>query len=191
MTVVDISAVPVEIGKRYRNLGLFTVNFEISFVQEDVLSLSTNDENPDLIISDVLGYYLTHAQYTKLTEVIEDLLLEGGIWLTRELIEPHGSPDPRQLTVLEIGQENRISGLNKFIHRVWGIELPIEDIQNFESIRWIMYETHPRSSRDEYFANLPKGLRVASSMATSTIGLINSEKPRIFEVAVIEKCQIG
>ncbi|MBU0569793.1 hypothetical protein KKB40_03355 [Patescibacteria group bacterium] len=183
LSVFDISPIPIGIGRVYKQLGLIPANFDVEFTQLDVLSLPKDTLKADLIISDVLGYYLTPDQYVSLTGVIKNTLSDGGLWLTRELIEPQGAPKPEDMSVSKSdGNE-----INRFVKRLFNVELPVEDIQQFENTRWTLAQTYPRHSGEDYRNALPTGLKIVTTIGISSQTLMQSDNPRIFETSIIER----
>lgn len=187
LSIFDISSVPIEVGKVYKKFGLLSSNFDVEFIKSDVLSLPQETSKADLIISDVLGYYLTPEQYTRLTGVIENTLSNSGLWLTRELVEPQGAPNPEDRTVLKLSPDERTNGFNRFIERLFSIKLPVEDIQQFENTRWAIAQTYSRRTGEEYRVNLPAGLKVVDTINVTSEALIKAQQQRIFETSIISK----
>ncbi|PIP63996.1 hypothetical protein COW96_04995 [Candidatus Roizmanbacteria bacterium CG22_combo_CG10-13_8_21_14_all_33_16] len=184
LSVFDISPIPIGIGRIYKQFGLIS---DAEFIQSDVLSLPKNTPKADLIISDVLGYCLTPEQYVNLTRVVENTLSNGGLWLTRELIEPKGAPKPEDRSVSKSDGDERINRINRLVKRLFNVELPIEDIQQFENTRWNLAQTYPRHSGKDYQDALPSGLENVSTIRISSQTLMQSDNPRIFETSIIKK----
>lgn len=187
LSVFDISPIPVEIGRIYKKFRLLPQGFNIEFFQSDVLSLPSDTAKADLIISDVLGYYLTPEQYIKLMISVESTLTTDGIWLTRELIEPQGAPKPEDRTVSKLPPDKIIDGLNEFIERIFKVRLPKRVIQDFINTRWVMVKTYPRCSEKDYFQALPETLKIINSIRISSEALIKADQQRIFEICIIQK----
>lgn len=187
LSVFDISPIPINISRVYKKLGLIPENFDVEFIQSDVLSLPKDTPKADLIISDVLGYYLTPEQYRKLTGVIENTLSDNGMWLTRELIEPQGAPKPEDMSVGKSDNDEWIKRFDEFVKQLFNVELPVEDIQQFEKTRWTLVQTYPRLSGEDYLNMLPPNLRTLTTIRFSSEKLMKSDHPRIFETSIIEK----
>ncbi len=183
LSVFDLSSIPITIGQIYKQFGLIPNNVE--FIQLDVLSLTKDTQKSDLIISDVLGYYLTPEQYRELTSVIKNTLSDNGIWLTRELIEPKGPPKPEYRSVS--GSKSMIYEINRFVERLYNVKLPNEEIKQFQNTRWTLAETYSRPSGEDYLSMLPSSLKNLATIKTSSQKLIEQDNPRIFETSIIEK----
>lgn len=187
LAVFDISPIPIGIGRIYKQLGLIPANFDVEFIQSDVLSLPKDTPKADLIISDVLGYYLTPEQYVSLSDVIKNTLSNGGLWLTRELIEPQGAPKPEDMSVSKSDGDEGVNAINRFVKRLLNVELPVEGIQQFEKTRWTLAPTYSRHSGKDYQNALPSGLDILSTIRISSQTLMQSNNPRIFETSIIQK----
>ncbi len=187
LLVYDISSIPILIGRLYQQFGLIPADFNVEFIQSNVLSLPKNTPEANLIISDVLGYYLSPKQYTQLINVIKNTLSDNGTWLTRELVEPNGPPPPHARSVSKSDLNKRINTINEFVNRIFGVELPFETIQQFENQRWALVKTYSRQSGNEYLGNLPPDLKILETITISTEELLTDNKPRIFQTSIIKK----
>lgn len=190
LEAIDISPIPLEIINAYKKRGLLPSQFQIELTQRDVVLPSESEASADLILSDVLGYYLPQHQYEILKKTVGHTLKNGGLWLTRELVEPMGQPLPNSRTVLPTQQtlNERFSKFGSFIKKYMGKEPEYKTIEDFENTRWLHLPTFPRKSNEDYLQPLPTNLAMVDSIgATSPALSPENQPPRIFHTSVIEK----
>jgi hypothetical protein len=185
LEVYDVSSIPLKIGQLYQQLGLLPVGIQVNFINKSALEIQ-KDEQTDLIISDVLGYYLTHKEYSRLATAITDNLRSDGVWLTRELIEPNGEAPLDKKTVSRNHAE-KLGSFNDFIEKQFGFKLDPEILEEWENTRWSKSPQYPRKSKEEYLADFPKTLTLESDIQVSSTPLWNSENRRIFETMIFKK----
>lgn len=186
LTVYDIQEAPLEIDRIYHEFGLLPKGLNIEFIRQDVMKLEQR-ASADLVISDVLGYYLTPEQYRTLGSVITNILKQNGLWLTRELIEPNGPPIPEERNASGKRESDTTNPLNDYIEKTLGIRLDEKDIDEFEKTKWTRIPTYPRNRIDEYISSVPGELKSLSVIPFTTDQQLKSENRRIFNTIVYLK----
>ncbi len=186
LTVYDIQEAPLEIDRIYQEFGLLPKEITFEFVQQDVLKIE-KDTSADLIISDVLGYYLTPEQYQTLGNVISRMLKQHGLWITRELVEPNGPPEPEERDASGKRESDPINPFNQYIEKLFGFKLDTKIIDEFEKTKWVIVPTYTRKSLDEYTSSIPIELKMLGLIPITTVKQIESENPRIFNSVVYRK----
>lgn len=185
--IYDICPVPLRIGQIYNKLGLLGKTPIIQFINETALNIGELGE-VDIVVSDVLGYYLCPDDYKNLIRAINQSLNNGGVWVTRELIEPYGMPPPNQRTVRgDIG--GKLADFGQFIQKTTGVKLPKKELRLWFERRWKKVVTYPRKSIEEYIGEqeIPQRLSLAACIKTSSTFLFNQNLPRIFATLVFRK----
>ena len=186
LTVYDIQETPLEIDRIYQEFGLLPKDINIEFVLQDVLKLEQY-ASVDLVISDVLGYYLTPEQYQTLGNAISRMLKQTGLWITRELVEPNGPPKPEERNASGKRESDPTNPLNKYIERLFGVRLDAKIIDDFEKTKWVRIPTYTRKSIAEYTSGIPVELRMLGVIPMTTVKQLDSENTRIFNSVVYIK----
>lgn len=190
LDVYDISSVPLAIGKLYQEHGFLNDLPKVNFIHDSALNVQRikNSGGADIIISDVLGYYLSLADYGQLIDTICLGLNNGGVWLTRELIEPDGVVPPNQRTVRRIFTKT-LSDFSSFIQQMMDVKLTEEQLTEWEATRWLRVPTFSRQLREDYIPQPPAGLSMIADVKASTSFYYGKEPRRIFETMVFRKTQ--
>ncbi|MBN2422286.1 hypothetical protein JXB41_03600 [Candidatus Woesearchaeota archaeon] len=162
-----MSPVPIHLAQIYQEEGILPSNIE--FYTSSVLELSRdflNEFSSSLVITDVLGYYLSPREYRNLVGWIWNSLTLNGLWITRELVEPFGSPLPEKRTIG--GDQFEEFGL--FLDNYFpGYEFTNQDRELLMN-RWALVNTYPRVFFEDY-DSAKKGLMdlQGSISATNTL----------------------
>lgn len=184
LQVYDISEVPLNVARVYKQFGLLPNAPKLKLVQKSVLNIADYN-SAEIILSDVLGYYLPPEDYRKLIGQVCSTLTPGGIWLTRELIEPNGQLPPNQRTV-RMNYSQRLDNFNDFIEALLGTRIKSDDLAEWEATRWLKVPTYARKNRSEYFGNV-KDLTEKAAIRSSSKPLWNTSSKRVFETVVFKK----
>lgn len=185
LEVYDISSIPIKVGQLYKELGLLPTGIRVDFINESALELK-KEEQTDLIISDVLGYYLTPEEYSKLASAVASNLRDGGIWLTRELIEPDAMVS---VDLRSIGRNSSkyLAEFNDFIKKLFGFTLELKVLEEFQKTKWARVSQYTRKTKEEYLSPIPNNLVLESSIAVTSKSLWNAENKRLFQTFVFKK----
>lgn len=186
LEIYDISPVTLQIGKVYQELGLLNDIPRIDFIHSDALNMQLSSA-ADIVVSDVLGYYLSPQRYNSLIDVVSRVLRKDGIWLTRELIEPNGAPPSDKRHARGVDSEG-LSDFNKFTERLLGAKLTDEQLAEWINTQWLRIPTYSRATDKDYFSKIPEGLSLVADVKTSSPALYNNKQNRrFFETFVFKK----
>lgn len=185
LKVVDVSSFPLDATRPYIEKGNFGLRpDQFSLVNSSVLDLDLN-LSADLILADVLSLYLSSDELHRLAANTAQRLNSGGLYITRDLVEPNGPPPPQKSSV---SGQNKNSELQKFIEQNYGIKMSLEEIQERQDGVWAGIDTFPRVIVDEYTAPfLEAGLNLRQSIPITSDAIYRTENPRVFYVNVFEK----
>ncbi len=185
LDVYDISSIPLKIGQSYQELGLLPAGLQVNFINKPAQKIQ-KDGQSDLIISDVLGYYLTPEDYSVLASAVANNLNAGGVWLTRELIEPNGEASLDNKTVRRSYAE-RLNSFNDFIEKIFSFKLDLRILEEWENTRWSKAPQYSRKSKEEYLFRVPESLFLDFDLRVSSKPLWDSVNRRIFETMAFFK----
>lgn len=185
LRVVDISSFPLDATRPYLEKGSFGLRpDQFNLVNSSVLDLGA-DSSADLILADVLSLYLSPDDLYRLAANTAQRLNSGGLYITRDLVEPNGSPPPQKWGV---AGQNKVPVLQEFLRENYGIEMSAEEIQERLDHIWTGIRTYPRSRVDDYTDPFREaGLALRLSIPTTSEAIYKTKNPRIFYVNVFEK----
>jgi len=185
LRVVDVSSFPLDATRPYIEKGNFGLRpDQFSLVNSSVLDLDPNS-SADLILADVLSLYLSSDELHRLAANTTQRLRSGGLYITRDLVEPNGPPPPHKRNV---SGQNKNPELQKFIEDNYGIKMSLEEIQKRQDGVWAGIDTFSRVSVDEYTAPfLEVGFDLKQSIPITSEAIYETENPRVFYVNVFEK----
>ena len=190
LRVVDISSFPLDATRPYLERGSFGLRpDQFSLVNSSVLDLDTS-LNADLILADVLSLYLSPEDLHRLATNTVRRLSSGGLYITRDLVEPHGPPPPQKSSVSGQNKASKLQEfmLQEFIEDNYEVKMSLEEIQKRQDSIWAGIDTFPRNSVSEYTVPfLEAGLSLKQSIPITSEAIYRTENPRVFYVNVFEK----
>ncbi len=185
LRVIDISRFPLDATRSYIEQYNFALKPEqFNLINNSVLDMDASSK-VDLIISDVLSLYLSPEELNTLSRKVADRLTAGGLYVSRDLVEPNGPPTFKKRVVS--GHAEAL-GLKKFLEENFGIKMGISEIEEkqkriYDNIKW-----YSRKSLKDYTVPFEKnGLRLKLSIPITCDSIFRTTHPRIFYVNVFEK----
>jgi len=183
--VVDVSSFPLDATRPYIEKGNFGLQpNQFSLVNRSVLDLNPNS-SVNLILADVLSLYLRPDDLRRLAANTAQRLNGGGLYITRDLVEPNGPPPPQKSSV---SGQNINFELQRFIEDNYRIKMSLEEIQERQDGVWAGIDTFSRVSVDEYITPFREaGLALKQSIPITSETIYRTKNPRVFYVNVFEK----
>lgn len=151
LVATDLSPIPLNLAERINASFPFAKNLSLEMRSANAVTDLNNQFGQNrfgLVLTDILGYYLTPQQYNWATTNIDSLTTSGGYYLTRELTEPIVKEAGREQTVNIAGntEQDFLIFLKKYFPHA---NYTIEDIVEFLANRWPS-DTVPRKDPMEY-----------------------------------------
>jgi hypothetical protein len=184
MTIVDLSSISINIAQKLHASFPLSGQAKLEFKTHD----ATTDLNDflgsktfDLVITDILGIYLSHQNYKWSTTNIYAVLKDDGYFLTREMTEPYQETGVREKTVGIRSNEEEL--LLSFVQKLFPeAKYSIYEIANFFKTRW----PNTIDSRKEvlqYVAEISHQLEILSHVVV----VPSEESERLFETILMRK----
>lgn len=183
VTALDLSEAPIAVSREMHTIHPFTTKSSLNLMVADVttdLNDVLGDNTADLVISDILGIYLTHVQYRWFSTNINSILRSGGFHATREMTETQEPVVGRLSTVgiTSSAEHQLLSFIQKHFPHAKYEEYELAD---FLRNRWPV--TFPRLSILEYMGENVANTKLKAHWATTP----DTSSSRLFETSLFQK----
>jgi hypothetical protein len=187
LVATDLSPVPLNIAKKLNARFPFTKKISLEMIAADATT-NLNDQLGEkrfgLVISDILGYYLSAKQYNWSTTNVDSLTTIGGYYLTRELTEPNVKETGfgQNVNVSASTNQEFLFFLKKYFPSA---NYTAEDIANFLATRWPT-DTVRRKDSMEYLGENNMNSKLSAHVVTAP----SLESLRVFETFLFKKRRV-